>query len=56
MLVDYPSLIKNVGKNGYGAGTVNVKPQEPEPTTKTYTVVSGDNLSSIASRYGTTVQ
>lgn len=53
MLVDYPSLIKNRGKNGYGPGTVNVKPQEP--VTKTYTVVSGDNLSSIASRFNITV-
>ncbi len=53
MLVDYPSLIKNRGKNGYGPGTVNVKPQEP--VTKNYTVVSGDNLSSIASRFNITV-
>lgn len=53
MLVDYPALIKNAGKNGYGPGTVNVKSQEP--VTKTYTVVSGDNLSSIASRFNTTV-
>lgn len=56
MLVDYPTLIKNRGKNGYGANTSNVKKQEPTTTVKTYTVVSGDNLSSIASRFGTTVQ
>ena len=55
MLVDYPALIKEKGKNGYGAGKVNVKAPEPIVTNKTYTVVSGDNLSSIASRYGTTV-
>lgn len=54
MLVDYPTLIKQKGKNGYGAGTVNNKPKEP--TVKTYTVVSGDNLSSIASRFNTTVE
>ncbi len=53
MLVDYPTLIKNKGKNGYGAGTVNTKPKEP--IVKTYTVVSGDNLSTIANRFGTTV-
>ena len=53
MLVDYPFLIKNKGKNGYGTGTANVKQQEP--TIKTYTVAAGDNLSSIASRFGTTV-
>ena len=52
--VDYPNLIKQKGKNGYGAGTGNVKPQEQ--VAKTYTVVSGDNLSSIASRFGTTVE
>lgn len=54
MLVDYPTLIKQKGKNGYGAGTVNTKPKEPK--VKTYTVVSGDNLSSIASRFNTTVE
>lgn len=55
MLVDYPSIIKSKGKNGYGAGTGNVKPQEPVRT-ETYTVVSGDNLSSIAARFCITVQ
>ena len=47
MLVDYPTLIKD--------NVSNVKAPEPINTTKTYTVVSGDNLSSIASRHGTTV-
>lgn len=56
MLVDYPNLIKSKGRNGYGANTSNVKPQEPTTTVKTYKVVSGDNLSSIASRFGVTVQ
>lgn len=55
MLVDYPTLIKEKGKNGYGTGTVNNKQQEPVNTVKTYTVVSGDNLSSIAARFRTTV-
>lgn len=55
MLVDYPSIIKSKGKNGYGAGAPNTKPQDPVVNTKTYTVVSGDNLSSIAVRYGITV-
>ena len=54
MLVDYPTIIKEKGKNGYGAGTSNVKPQES--TVKTYTVVSGDNLYSIANRFNTTVE
>lgn len=55
MLEDYPNLIKNRGKNGYGSNNSNIKPQEPEKLIKTYTVVNGDNLSSIASRFGTTV-
>lgn len=55
MLVDYPTLIKEKRKNGYGANVSNVKAPEPINTAKTYTVVSGDNLSSIASRHGTTV-
>ena len=55
MLEDYPILIKNRGKNGYGSNTSNIKPQEPEKLIKTYRVVNGDNLSSIASRFGTTV-
>ena len=54
MLEDYPSIIKSKGKNGYGTGTSNIKPQA-STSTKTYTVVSGDNLSSIASRFNTTV-
>lgn len=55
MLVDYPSIIKSKGKNGYGAGTSNIKPEEPVRT-ETYTVKEGDNLSSIAARFGTTWQ
>lgn len=55
MLVDYPSIIKSEGKNGFGKATSNTKPQASTPSVKTYTVVSGDNLSSIASRFGTTV-
>lgn len=55
MLVDYPSIIKSKGKNGYGSGTSNIKPEEPVRT-ETYTVKEGDNLSSIAARFGTTWQ
>lgn len=56
MLVDYPALIKGKGKNGYGPVVSNIKVKETIVDNKTYTVVSGDNLSSIASRYGITVQ
>lgn len=39
--VDYPTLIKKNGKNGYSKGTVNVKPSNPV-TEKTYTILSAD--------------
>ena len=53
MLVDYPTLIKQKRKNGYRSGTTTIKAQGN--TVKTYTVKSGDNLSSIASIFNTTV-
>lgn len=58
---DYPSIIKSNGLNGYAGGTVTPNPQPspqpvPQPTETTYTVVAGDTLSGIASRYGTTYQ
>ena len=54
---DYPSIIKSNGLNGYAGGTVTPTPQPvPQPTETTYTVVGGDTLSGIASRYGTTYQ
>lgn len=58
---DYPSIIKSNGLNGYAGGTVTPSPQAspqpvPQPTETTYTVVAGDTLSGIASRYGTTYQ
>lgn len=56
MLADYPKLIKEKGKNGYGANTPNIKPRDPVTSIKSYTVVNGDNLSSIASRFGVSVQ
>jgi lysozyme len=58
--VDFPSIIKKGGFNGYGKNTpVTPTPQPapaPKPTTTTYTVKAGDTLSGIASRYGTTYQ
>lgn len=57
---DYPTIIKNLGLNGYPKGSGGSTPTpEPTPTPSpetTYTVVSGDTLSGIAARYGTTYQ
>lgn len=52
--VDYPAMIKNAGSNGY-----KKTPAAPEPTPApssevVYTVKSGDTLSGIAAKYGTT--
>lgn len=59
MLVDYPVLIKAKGKNGYNSNSSTVKEEvkstKKTEVAKTYTVVSGDTLSSIASRLNTTV-
>ena len=58
--VDFPTIIKNSGLNGYGKGTETTKPVEPsKPKTSSetiYIVKKGDTLSGIASRYGTTYQ
>lgn len=54
--VDYPTLIKAKGLNGFKAQasqTNNVTPAKPK--TVTYTVKRGDTLSAIAQRYKTTV-
>lgn len=61
--VDYPTTIKNGGFNGYkkqnatpsAAPDTPVKDKKPATTETTYTVVKGNTLSGIASRYGTTV-
>ena len=64
---NYPEIIKNAGLNGFSAGPVetptDTTPDEPpmdeseeSPTeTVTYVIQSGDTLSEIATRYGTTV-
>lgn len=51
------SLQDNYGQpSAFGAAKpVTPTPSAPAPATGTYTVVSGDNLSSIAARYGTSV-
>lgn len=64
---DYPTIIKNAGLNGFSKGTTNNTTTTPKvenkPTTSqnangytTYTVKSGDTLSGIAEKYGTTYQ
>lgn len=59
---DYPSIIKENGLNGYSKGA-QTGTQTGSQTASTsnasetvYTVVSGDTLSGIASKYGTTYQ
>lgn len=57
--IDFPTIIKNDGLNGYSKGTTT--PKNDTSTTKsdvssTYTVKKGDTLSGIASKYGTTYQ
>lgn len=55
---DYPSIIKENGLNGYSknaqTGTQNISTSNTSETV--YTVVSGDTLSGIASKYNTTYQ
>lgn len=55
---DYPSIIKNGGFNGFGKGSDAGSSSSSGTTTSetTYTVVKGDTLSGIASKYGTTYQ
>ena len=67
--VDYPSIIKNAGLNGFKKKTETKKADAKKTDTKKktevktapkkdtyYTVVSGDTLSGIAQKYGTTWQ
>lgn len=57
--VDYPAVIKDKKLNGFSGGTVT-PPTTNAPSgtnaTQYYTVKAGDNLSSIAAKYGTTWQ
>lgn len=58
MLVDYPNMIKERGKNGFGATASKPNPAPspaPSPKPAQHVVQSGDTLSEIASRFGTTV-
>ena len=56
---DYPTIMKNVGLNGFTKKTTETKPEvkpEPKEESITYTVKKGDSLSSIAKKYNTTWQ
>jgi len=61
---DYPSIIRAAGLNGFQKGSSAPKPTPPpapaptpaNTTTAVYTVKSGDTLSGIASKHGTTYQ
>lgn len=48
--VDYPSIIKNAGLNGFG-----LEDESPAPKADVYIVKKGDTLTAIAKKYGTTV-
>lgn len=53
--VDYPSIIKKKGLNGFGKSETE-KPETEKPTeTVYYTVKKGDTLTGIAKKYKTTV-
>lgn len=53
---DFPTLIKNAGKNGYSKTTTKPK-EEPKKETKVYyTIKKGDTLTKIANTYKTTVK
>ena len=55
--LDYPSMVREAGKNGFAAAgeTTTPKPSTPVATPETvYTVQTGDTLSGIAAKYGTT--
>lgn len=51
---DYPSLIQSAGQNGLGQGEEGLPAPEPtpKPEEKTYTVQKGDSMSSIAQKFG----
>ena len=57
---DYPSIIKSNGLNGYSKDSSSSNSHQINTNATSseivYTVVSGDTLSGIASRYGTTYQ
>ena len=52
---DFPTIIKQAGLNGYKKATSSTPKKQTAPQYITYTVKSGDNLTAIAKRYGTTI-
>lgn len=54
--VDFPSVIKKAGKNGYGKSTTQSKPKKTTlPKQTIHVVKAGETLSGIAKKYKTTV-
>lgn len=56
---DYPTIMKNVGLNGFTKKTTTTKTEtkvEPKNESVTYTIKKGDTLSGIAKKYNTTWQ
>jgi LysM repeat protein len=56
MLRDYPAEIKARGRNGFKKPATTTSTTAAKPAEKVYTVKSGDTLSGIAAKYGTTWQ
>lgn len=53
--IDFPSVIKKAGKNGFSKGTQAAQPKKTTSTTTIYIVKAGDTLSGIAKKHNTTV-
>lgn len=53
--IDFPSIIKKAGKNGFSKGTQAAQPKKTTSTTTIYIVKAGDTLSGIAKKHNTTV-
>ena len=53
--IDFPSVIKKAGKNGYAKETQVSEPKETTNVTRIHVVKAGETLSAIALKYNTTV-
>lgn len=53
--IDFPTIIKQAGKNGYDKAQAVAKPKKTTSTTTIHIVKAGETLSGIAKKYKTTV-